>query len=175
MLGIIVLYFLLTFIVFGFHDYSQSYRRLRGDIIERISKGTVSSKHEAEQLLRDLRGELEDLANHPPWSVYARPAEEATKHKSRVQELRKEIEKSEQLSKFFDYYKGSFFERLRLRGLRTFFDLFLPIFVGLYVVILLFFFTKIPAVNDTIPKSGQEVTISEKVDSNDVTQVTQVE
>ena len=60
-LCIIVLYFLVTFTIFGLYDYSQGYRKLRYDALERISKGTVSSRQEAEKALKELRKESKPM------------------------------------------------------------------------------------------------------------------
>ena len=168
-LGIVVFYFLLTFIIFGFHDYSQSYRKLRTDYVERLAKGTEYSRLNTDKALKDLRGELVSLhSNMETWM-----AGETTKlaDRDRDREIEQEISKLNRVSDFYEYYKGSIFERLRLRGMRTFFDLIVPILVGSYVAILLFFFTKIPELNDTAQKPEQNVIVSEKVISNDANQV----
>ena len=169
-LCIIVLYFLVTFTIFGLYDYSQGYRKLRYDALERISKGTVSSRQEAEKALKELKGELEDLSQMP-LSEYMEPSKGEARL-SRIQEIRKEVTKLEQVLKFFRYYRGSFFERLKLRGMRTFFDLFLPILVGIYVLILLFFFTKIPELQSATAKPEKEVTIGLRLSFDDANNIT---
>lgn len=56
--------------------------------------------------------------------------------------------------------------------MRTVFDLFVPILVGIYVAILLFFFTKIPELNDTKNKPEKEVIIGLRLSLDDANQVT---
>lgn len=170
-LGIVVSYFLVTFIIFGFHDYAQSYRKKRIDIIEKISKGTLYSETEATNALIDLQAELENLQTEVDIAEYTSPGN-VSRVKKKVWETQQEISKLERVLEYYRFYKGSIFERLRLRGMKTLFDLLVPISIGLYVAILLFFFTKIPELNDTTLKPEQNIIVSEKVSSNDVNQVT---
>lgn len=170
-LGIVVSYFLVTFIIFGLYEYSQSYRKQRIDILERISKGTVYSEYETHVALKGLGTELEELQKRAGFDALITSAD-SRGLEDRAQEIKQEILKLERVLDFYAHYKGSIFERLRVRGMKTLFDLFVPIFVGLYVAILLFFFTKIPELNDTTLKPEQNVIVSEKVISNDANQVT---
>ncbi len=171
-LGIVVLYFLVTFIIFGLYDYSQSHLKLRNDYLEAISKGEVYSKHEIKIAIQDLEGELTGLESNQTLLGVLQPPEEAVSDRDRILEIKKEMIKLKRVWEFYRSYKGSIFERLRLRGMKIFFDLFVPIFIGFYVAILLFFFTKIPELNDTTHKPEQDIIISEKVMSNDANQVT---
>lgn len=166
-LGIVVSYFLVTFIIFGFYDYAQSYRKKRIDIAERISKGAVYSKQETMIALEHLQTELNDIS--AAFGTYI--LEDKQRIEDRTQKINQEILKLERILDFYESYKGSIFERLRFRGMKTLFDLFVPIFIGFYVAILLFFFTKIPELNETTHKPEQNVIVSEKVSSNDANQV----
>ncbi len=170
-LGIVVSYFLVTFIIFGLYDYSQSHRKKRIDIIEKISKGTVYSETEATNALEDLQAELENLQTEADIAQYTSSPETLSRVKKRVWETQQEISKLERVLEYYRFYKGSIFERFRLRGMKTLFDLLVPISIGLYVAILLFFFTKIPELNETTHKPEQNIIVSEKVISNDANQV----
>jgi len=169
-LGIVVSYFLVTFIIFGLYEYSQSYGKMRMDILERISKGTVYSRRETMIALKHLETELESLQNEAGSQALVSP-EDSRRAKDSAREVQQEILKLQRVLDFYADYKGSIFERLRVRGMKTFFDLFVPIIIGLYVAILLFFFTKIPELNDKIHKPEQNIIVSEKVSSNEANQV----
>jgi len=169
-LGIVVSYFLVTFLIFGLYEYSQSYRKLRNGYLERLAKGTEYSRLNTDKALKDLRDELVSLHSNMETLM----AGETTRlaDRDRAREIEQEISKLNRVSDFYEYYKGSIFERLRLRGMRTFFDLFVPILIGIYVAILLFFYTKIPEVEATTPKPEKEVTIGLRLSLDDANQVT---
>lgn len=169
-LGIIVSYFLVTFIIFGLYEYAQSYRKRRFDILERISKGEVYSPRESEIAFHQLKYELEELEKKAGFSMLT--PRDSSRYEDRAQEIKQEIRKLERVREFYTHYKGSIFERLRIRGMKTFFDLFVPIFIGLYVAILLFFFTKIPELEGAIPKPGKDVVIGLRLSLDDANNVT---
>lgn len=112
-LGIIVLYFLMTFIIFGLYDYSQSYRKLRKDYVERLAKGTEYSRLNTEKALKDLRDELMSLhSNMETWM-----AGETTRlaDRDRAREIEQEISKLNRVSDFYEYYTP-FWGHLLLSG-----------------------------------------------------------
>jgi len=171
LLGIIVLYFLVTFIIFGFYDYAQSNRKIRIDYLDRISKGEEYSWPGIKSALGDLEAELEDIENEIERRSLEGP-EVPHKLNRMKREKEQEIFKLKRISEFYEYNKASMFERFRLRGMRTFFDLFFPIIVGIFVAILLFFYTEIPEVEATTPKPAKEVTIGLRLSLDDANNVT---
>lgn len=99
-LGIIVLYFLVTFIIFGLYDYSQSHRKLRNDYLEAISKGGVYSKFGADLLLKDKGAELERLQSETGFAAIGKSSEEVGRDRDRIQRIREEILKLEGVRDF---------------------------------------------------------------------------
>ena len=65
----------------------------------------------------------------------------------KITKNKKELTKLQRLDEFYHYYRGSFFERLRTQYLRAFMELFAPLLIGVYTVILLFFFTPTPPIS----------------------------
>lgn len=173
-LGIIVLYFLANFIFFGFYDYSQHYRKLRLNIADLYSEGKMAKAGEVIERIRNLNKELDELRQKLPMAGIESP-DKADKIRDKMKVIESERKK---LSKAVDFlaktqvyiFENSVFIKL-IYKMRTIFDFFVPIGVGAYVVILLFFFTKIPQVEATTPKPTKAVDIGIRLTLDDANNI----
>ncbi|MCD4788469.1 MAG: hypothetical protein K8R37_00605 [Bacteroidales bacterium] len=152
-LGIMVLYYLLTFICYGFDEYSYAYRKLREKYLEKIESGRAYSPHEIDKSLKYAESEYARLETQLEQNEYE---EQREKIRDKLDAKKRETDKLARLIEFQRYYRGSSFERFRFRHLRTFMELLAPIAIGIYTLILLFFFTPIPQLAEDIVKHDKE-------------------
>ena len=148
-LGLMVFYFLLTFICYSFEEYSFGYRKIRNEYLEKIESGKAYSLHEIEKEIEFSESEIERFESD--FEVH-----QDSITRGRIKKQKSELEKLFRLRGFFRFKKGSFFERFRFRYLRTFMELFAPIAVGIYTLILLFFFTPVPQLAEDIVELEKE-------------------
>ncbi len=162
-LALVVLYFLLSFGFNGLNDFSIAHRKRREDLVDKASSGRIISLEDAEQQRSVLQNELVNLEKEIA-GLLSRSEREPLSNQISIR--KNEIAKLEKIIGFYQYYRGSFFERLRLQGLSDFMNLWLPMFVGTLAVVLLLLFTKLPSVPaESEPAKGTQV-LSSQSDSS---------
>ena len=140
-LGLMVLYYLFTFLSYGLDEYSAAYRKLHRENVERIKTDEILTRREIEEKYFDLDHEmencqltLEQLGNH----------EERERAVARSREIEIQMNKLAKMNDYLKQFEGSFFERFQFKFFRPFMELIAPVIIGLYTLILLLFFTTIP-------------------------------
>jgi hypothetical protein len=149
-LGLIILYFLVSFGVNAVDEYTASNRKRREDLIDRIASGKVYTTEEAEEQLGKLKLELKSL--HAEFNSLG--FNDKTEVTRMIQLKEQEIFKTQKILDFYNTYKMPLFGRINLRRwITNGINVYLPILVGIYTIVLLVFFTKFPlSINE--PVSG---------------------
>ncbi len=164
-IGLAVLYYLLTFISYGFDEYSSAYKQMRVEYYEKIESGRGYSRREILAHLKLADQELGRLETSLQSDILGEKRNEI-EDKIRKKEI--EFSKLMRVDKAYlsSHYKRSFFERFRFRYLREFMELYAPIVIGIYIVILLFFFTSVPTLIDP-PKNQQKAQVIENIQADE--------
>ncbi len=149
-LGLMVLYYLLTFICYGLDEYSSGHRKMHEEYLEKLESGKNYSPEVINENLENAHLECKRLELDLEKVVFG-DGQEVIKNK--LEEKKREINKLDRLLRFSEYYfHRPFFFRFRFIYFRPFMELFAPIAMGIYTLILLFFFTPIPQ----LPKNIEE-------------------
>ncbi len=151
-LGLVILYFLIAFISYGLFEYSRAYRNLREEYLQRLSTGQVFNEYEVRKEFEKVKNEISDL-NHEISTIEFR--EEQLKIKEIIISKNTELAKLERILEFYKVRHSSFFERLRMDGIKTAVELIFPIVLAIYTITVLFFFTDIANIQNssTAPNS----------------------
>jgi hypothetical protein len=141
-LALIILYFFIAFIIFALSEYASLYRGERREYIRRImnSEDVPLSALQADEKLEQLETAIEKA-----------------QFEDQRLSLKKEIDNIWKCKKYFEGEKKSVFHRFSFMKLRYIIEFFIPIFVSVYAMILLFFLTDFKYEQATVDKS--EVTI----------------
>jgi hypothetical protein len=125
-LGFIILYFFITFIIFALSEYAFLFRGERREYIRKImnSEDIPLSASQAKKKLDQL----------------ATAIEKAESEKQRLN-LKEEVDKIWRCKQYFENEKKSVFYRLSFNNVRYIIEFLIPIVVSAYAIILLFFFT----------------------------------
>jgi|SRR3989339_1965451 len=144
-LGLIVLYYLVSFIVVGLHEYSNSYRKSREEYITQFTEGKTYTESDVQLLLTIIDREISEfqfqLKNSPL-------LDDRNKLQIAISEKNQEKIKYKRILDFLKTHDASLFEKIKIDILKNFVDLFLPVLIGIYVCVILFFFTHIPYNNE---------------------------
>ena len=162
-LGLVVLYFLVVFIFNGLQEYRTLLGKARSEYFDRLEKGKIYSMDEVNKRMEDIRNELTSLRRNvdgPP-SI---PDGEA--RNKRVEELEKEYEKKQMVWYFLSISDTHALEGFPNSNAKLTINVLLPALVGLFAVILLLFFTKLPHTPSDLPGDKKDEAITEQVDTS---------
>ena len=117
---------------------------MRQEYLDKLESGKLLSYHNIDDALEKEESQIKFLLQKRPFDELA--GSDLSEIQRKIDE--KEIERAKliRLKEFYLSYRGSSFERFRFRHLRTFMEVFAPIAIGIYTIILLFFFTPTPKI-----------------------------
>jgi hypothetical protein len=170
-LSIIVLYFLVVFIFNALDEYSKYHHKNREDVIERITAGKAYSFHDINLKVKSINEDIIKIENA---TRYSGNEETILTNNAKIKELKQEVDRLEMVLTYYQYSKASIYERIKLEGIKDFVNIYLPMFVGLYSIIILLFFTHFPNIdvdanNSTPQKLNSSISISKTDTSSAIT------
>ena len=142
-LGLIILYYFMAFLINGLEEYSSAYRANRDAYVGRIIAGQAYSLHDLNDHLQTLQSEIQELENESRQLFAGGTAPEL---RDRITEKREQIARVTRAREIAQSFQGSFFTRLRLGTLKITMNLFLPLLIAFWSLVQLFFFTDIPQI-----------------------------
>lgn len=145
-IGLVIFYFLITFVFYALSEYSTAYEKDRRNYLENISGKTFPTKSQAIASAAELKNELEKLENEHGSAVGEKEKEKLDIRKKK-KETESEYYKMKRIKDFWDNTKRSIYDVIPFKKTRIFVEFFIPVFIAIYILILLFFYTDFSIIN----------------------------
>lgn len=137
-IGLVVFYNLITFVFYALSEYSTIYQQNRKDRLESITGEKFLTQSEAIASAQQLELELHSLEKKADSDL---GEEEKSKIVDKMKEKELEYFKMKRIIDFWAETKRTIYDIIPFKKARIFVEFFIPVFIAIYTLILLFFYT----------------------------------
>ena len=148
-IGLIILYYLVTFLFYALDEYQQEFLESRKEYLKTIGEGeTPLTLYEAEERYLKLDRRIkrfEDRGQFDNNDILSKEKFEIAKEK--YTRRKKELGKLKKIISYLETQRFTIWNLRHLKVFRTFVEIILPVLISIYILLLIFVFTDFSVLN----------------------------